>query len=397
MLRDVFSYKKQINSWSLRGSANTGAKPRAGVGSCVGSALKHSRVPTTHPTARRGHVWGQESVHSALTAAASAREKAGTLWGWLIKWEPAQTTRAPSQDRLCLALTAGTREFSTCALKEAHGFTSVSSQSVCCSWSLKGLLVSRMSPVTGQGSSDGRAGLVGFVSQLWVEGVIQPWDLVQSQKHAHLKWLLWAVHKLKPELISYCLSLQHGDGPWMFSACLVGVSLIFVFPPLLIGTAVICTDWTLETADPLSAVQLLLSLGWKVTPGAHRDTATSLCSAKFTPCLLCCGVRNAGTATRLPSATLLGHTPLQREAQMQPGTIWQQPPAPACSNPSTGDQPLSCLLRASGSWDRGVWSWDPHRGAPLLGAACAGQAAPAPAGAALAAEQDAQPWRHSPL
>lgn len=260
-------------------------------------------------------------------------------------------TGAPSQDRLCLALTAGTREFSTCALKEAHDFISVSSQSVCCSWSLKGLLVCRMSPVTGQGSSDGRAGLVGFVIQLWVDGVIQPQDLVQSQKHAHLlQWLLRAVHKLKPELLSVLPPTSAWDGSWMFSACLVGVSPIFVFPTLSIGTAVICTDGTLETTDPLPAVQLLLSLGWKMTPEAHRDTATSPCSAEFTPCLLCCGVRNAGTAARLPSATLLGHTPLQREAQTQPGTIWQQPPAPACPIPSTGDQTLSCLLLASGSW-----------------------------------------------
>lgn len=36
----------------------------------------------------------------------------GTLWGWLVKWEPAQTTGDPSQDRLCLALTAGARVFS---------------------------------------------------------------------------------------------------------------------------------------------------------------------------------------------------------------------------------------------------------------------------------------------
>lgn len=92
---------------------------------------------------------------------------------------------------------------STGVLKEADHFTSVSPQSVCCSWSLKGLLVCRMSPVTGQGSSDGRAGLVGFVTQLWVDAVIQPQDQVQCQKHARLlKWLLWAVHKLKPELLS---------------------------------------------------------------------------------------------------------------------------------------------------------------------------------------------------
>lgn len=53
VLRDIFSYKEQINSWSLGGSANTGAKPRAGVGSCAGSALQHGGVPATHPTARQ--------------------------------------------------------------------------------------------------------------------------------------------------------------------------------------------------------------------------------------------------------------------------------------------------------------------------------------------------------
>lgn len=81
----------------------------------------------------------------------------------------------------------------------------------------------------------------------------------------------------------------------------------FVFPslPSLTGMPVICTDWILETADPLLAVQLLLWLGWKATPGAHSYTATSLCSAEFMPCLLCCVVRNAGRALRLPSAALL--------------------------------------------------------------------------------------------
>lgn len=38
----------------------------------------------------------------------------GTLWDWLVKWEPAQTTRDPSQDRLCLALTAGTSVLHRC-------------------------------------------------------------------------------------------------------------------------------------------------------------------------------------------------------------------------------------------------------------------------------------------
>lgn len=146
--------------------------------------------------------WGPArlgSVHSAPTAVPSAM---GTLWGWRIKWEPAQTTGDPSQNSLCLALTAGTSVF-TCALEKAHRFTSASSQSVCCSWSLKGLLVCRMSPVTGQSNSDGRAGLGGSVTQLRVDAVIQPQDLVQCQKHVHLlKWLLWAVHKPKPELLS---------------------------------------------------------------------------------------------------------------------------------------------------------------------------------------------------
>lgn len=54
----------------------------------------------------------------------------GTLWGWLVNREPAQTTGDPSHDSLCFALTAGTRMFSTCVLKEAHHFTSVLSISL---------------------------------------------------------------------------------------------------------------------------------------------------------------------------------------------------------------------------------------------------------------------------
>lgn len=70
---------------------------------------------------------------------------------------------------------------------------------------------------------------------------------------------------------------------------------------------------------------------------------------------------------------------------MQPGTIWQQPPAPACPIPSTGDQPLSCLRLASGS-ETGACGSGILTGVPLLpGAVCAGQAAPAPPGAALPA------------
>lgn len=257
---------------------------------------------------------------------------------------------------------------STCALKEAHHFTSVSSQSLCCSWSLKGLLVCRMSPVTGQGSSDGRARLVGFVTQLWVHGVIQPQDLVQCQKHVHLlQWLLGAVHELKPELFSSAAShFSMGMAPGCSVPASWGFFPIFVFPTLLIGMPVICTDWILETADPLLAV--LLWLGWKVIPGAHPDTHQSL-QAELGPCVLCCAVRSTGRAARLPSATLLEQHRAHSSPKRSPNAARHDlaaPPAPACPAPSRGTSP------------------SPLSSIRLLGQECAdlgsSQGAPAPGG-----------------
>lgn len=210
----------------------------------MGSALERGGVPAADPTPRqrlpegdRGHTacrgtgevpcgphrgsttlgcsgegvalsWGSlalpPSGDSAPTAVASARElgQHGHPLGLTDKvgtstdhWRPRPgqaLCRSYSRNKFLLHLFFST----VSSLEEAHHSTSVSSQSVCCSRSLKGLLVCRMSPVTGQGSSDGKAKLVGFVTQLRVDGVIQPQDLVQCQKHVHLlKWLLLCTNR----------------------------------------------------------------------------------------------------------------------------------------------------------------------------------------------------------
>lgn len=147
----------------------------------------------------------------------------------------------------------------------------------------------------------------------------------------------------------------------------------------------ICTDRILETADRLSAAQLLLWLGWKATPGAHPDTVTSLCSAEFTPCLLCC-VNNAGRAVGLPSAALLqqhrAHTsPKPKCSQARSGS--SRLPQPHAQH--TGSAPL---LSPSGirllRWECADLG-SSHGVLLLLGAVCAGQEAHAPPGEALPA------------
>lgn len=161
----------------------------------------------------------------------------------------------------------------------------------------------------------------------------------------------------------------------------------------------ICTDRILETADRLSAAQLLLWLGWKATPGAHPDTVTSLCSAEFTSCLLCC-VNNAGRAVGLPSAALLQQHRAHTSPKRSPNAARHDLAAAACLSPmpSTRDQPLSCLLQASGSCDGSVQIWDPHTGCSCSWGLCVlGKKLMLPPEKLCQPRQDTQTWKHSHL
>lgn len=169
---------------------------------------------------------------------------------------------------------------------------------------------------------------------------------------------------------------------------------------LLVCLPVICTDWILETADPLSAVQLLPWLGWKVIPGAHPDTVTSLCSAEFTPCLLCC-CQECWQSRQAPVSRAAGAvqgTHLSREnpkcSQARSGSSHLPQPAPF---PSTGISPSPVSF----------WNQAPGMGVCSSGILTGG--APAPGALRVLGKelmlplqqlcwpgQDSETWRHSP-
>lgn len=84
VLRDIFSYKEQINSVSLRGSdalQTPVLNPGLALGSCVGSVLQHGPRPTPQPGWRETGATQPAGAQGPCCVVPQRHCNTGMLWG----------------------------------------------------------------------------------------------------------------------------------------------------------------------------------------------------------------------------------------------------------------------------------------------------------------------------